>query len=47
MNSRQEKTFYNNKVKDAQIKKYDEELKKHHLKYLSEFWRDDKMESFQ
>ena len=42
-----EKTFYNNKEKDAQIKKYDEELKKHHIKYLSEFWRDDKMESFQ
>jgi len=41
-----EKKFYNNKEKEEKIKEYDNELKKSYIKYLSEFWRDDKMESF-
>ena len=42
-----EKIFYNNIEKNSKIKEYEEELKKHYIKYLSEFWRDDKMESYQ
>ena len=41
-----DKIFYNNIEKNSKIKQYEEELKKHHIKYLSEFWREDKMESY-
>ena len=41
-----DKTFYNNLDKKDKLKKYDDELKKSYIKYLSDFWRADKMESF-
>ena len=41
-----DKIFYNNIEKNSKIKGREEELKKHYRKYLSKFWRDDKMESY-
>ena len=38
-----DRTFHNNLQQDIKIKKYEEVLKKSYVKYLCDYWREDKM----
>ena len=41
-----DKSFYNNLEKNTKINNFERELKKNYVRYLCDFWKDEKMDSF-